>query len=165
MFVNPMPSPPNLSFEPLSSATPEVCETLCALHETSFSEAERWTHRDFLASVENPQHWGVIGKLDGDIVGYAVLLNIDEDCAEILTILVAPKHQRSGIGRAVLEGISETLAESGRKKLFLEVAEDNQPAISTYDSCGFTANGRRKQYYSRGKDKAVDAILMIKPII
>jgi ribosomal-protein-alanine N-acetyltransferase len=45
-------------------------------------------------------------------------------------------------------------------KLFLEVDEDNQPALLLYQKLGFEKVGERKGYYTSGKEQAATALIM-----
>jgi ribosomal-protein-alanine N-acetyltransferase len=45
------------------------------------------------------------------------------------------------------------------RRLFLEVAVDNAPAIGLYRAFGFTEEGRRRGYY-QGPNGAVDALIL-----
>ena len=55
------------------------------------------------------------------------------------------------------------LEEEGRKRgiktFFLEVRKSNAPAIHLYESCGFAAQGIRKNFYENPRE---DGILMCK---
>ncbi len=44
--------------------------------------------------------------------------------------------------------------------LWLEVAEDNDPARALYKGCGFQSVGRRAGYYLRGDGTRRDAVVM-----
>ena len=44
--------------------------------------------------------------------------------------------------------------------MFLEVAQDNQPAHALYVAAGFIETGRRKDYYKNANGRRADAILM-----
>lgn len=94
---------------------------------------------------------------DGCVLGYGVLgVILDEGCLE--KIAVRPDCQRKGIAQAILSSFlrygEEHLAYIG-----LEVRADNAPAIALYEKNGFTAVGRRKNYYAEVHQ---DAILMDK---
>ncbi len=94
---------------------------------------------------------------DGSVLGYGVLgVILDEGCLE--KIAVRPDCQRKGIAQAILSSFlrygEEHLAYIG-----LEVREDNAPALALYEKNGFTAVGRRKNYYA---EIHKDAILMDK---
>ena len=73
------------------------------------------------------------------------------DEAEILTLCVLPEYRRQGIAGALLEKMIAYLKTQKVRKMFLEVAADNQPAIGLYQKYGFTQMGQRKGYYE-GKD-------------
>jgi ribosomal protein S18 acetylase RimI-like enzyme len=47
---------------------------------------------------------------------------------------------------------------AGAKKLFLEVAASNEAAVGLYGALGFTAVGRRLNYYSDGGEAVVLSI-------
>ncbi len=70
--------------------------------------------------------------------------------AEILTIGVTPTSQRAGVGRLLLDHIIENASQMGAESLFLEVAEDNAPAIRLYEGTRFDRVGRRDHYYPDG---------------
>lgn len=92
----------------------------------------------------------------GAPVGFVVLRHAGSE-AEIVSIGVDPVGRRQGIGAALLAAAVEAV---GPVPLFLEVAEDNAPALSLYRRAGFGAVGRRRAYYARPSGAFVDAIVM-----
>lgn len=92
------------------------------------------------------------------LLGHA-LLSIVLDEAHVLNIAVAPRGQRRGIGRVMLENILEHAREHGCLEAFLEVRESNRPAFTLYHSLGFNEIGVRKNYYP-AKGGKEDAILL-----
>jgi len=88
-----------------------------------------------------------------------VVYRIAVDEAEIITIGVNPEMQRNGIASAMIGIIEKNLKNQGVKKIFLEVALNNEPAKKLYESMGFKVVGLRPKYYD-----GVDAILMAKDI-
>ena len=88
-----------------------------------------------------------------------VVYRIAVDEAEIITIGVNPEMRRNGIASAMIGIIEKTLKNQGVKKIFLEVALNNEPAKKLYESMGFKVVGSRPKYYD-----GVDAILMAKDI-
>ena len=47
----------------------------------------------------------------------------------------------------MLEELAKIATEKGVKTLFLEVNENNAPAIKTYEKFGFSVYNTRKNYY------------------
>ena len=79
-----------------------------------------------------------------------VILRAAADQAEILTLATAPEMRRTGLARQIMDIAETELIEQGVDRLFLEVAQDNQPAIAFYKASGFEPIGRRPAYYRRG---------------
>jgi [ribosomal protein S18]-alanine N-acetyltransferase len=113
------------------------------------------TFREELAQVPDSR-WYVVAERDRVLVGYAGLM-FGEDQADILTMAIAPEHQDSGVGHALLEAL--VLEAAGRRcaDVLLEVRADNVPALKLYRSAGFEPIARRRGYYAQG---SVDAVVM-----
>jgi [ribosomal protein S18]-alanine N-acetyltransferase len=82
------------------------------------------------------------------------------DEAEILSIGVAPDWQQKGLGRRLLDGLGRALQKAEAKKLFLEVAADNDAALKLYSRAGFLGTGLRRGYYERTGAPPVDAVTL-----
>ena len=80
------------------------------------------------------------------LVGYAGLW-FDGDVSQVMTIGVAPRMQREGIGGALLAALIERSRDLGATAVLLEVRVDNDPAVALYERFGFTMLGRRRRYY------------------
>lgn len=78
-----------------------------------------------------------------------VIARIAADEAEILTVAVDISHRGQGLGRKLMEAAAAAALASGATSLFLEVAEDNLPALALYGRLGFAPVGRRPAYYTR----------------
>jgi ribosomal-protein-alanine N-acetyltransferase len=105
---------------------------------------------------------------DGELTGF-VLSRMAADESEILTIITDPVLRRRGVAAGLLDRHIERHARHRIRSLFLEVAEDNEPAIALYTRRGFEQVGRRKGYYRAApgaNDRApIDAIVMRKQLI
>ena len=101
---------------------------------------------------------GLVVLADREPIGL-VLWRIAADEAEILTICTLPGQRRMGAGRHLLAAAIGAMLAAGVRRLFLEVAVDNAPAIGLYRAFGFTGEGRRRGYY-QGPDGAVDALIL-----
>lgn len=89
-----------------------------------------------------------------------LLARIVADEAEVLSLGVAPPCQRHGLARRLLASLRDELQDKGAKRLFLEVAADNAPAVGLYLSFGFREVGRRRAYYARRGAAAADALVL-----
>ena len=81
------------------------------------------------------------------------------DEMEILTFGIIPEFRRQGLGIQLLNQMFEYAKENKINKIFLDVAEDNIPAIKLYEKMGFELTYRRKGYYQKGQ---VDALIYTK---
>jgi len=79
---------------------------------------------------------------------------------EVLTIGVTPAARRRGVARALMAAALPAARDLGAMEAFLEVAVDNDPAITLYERLGFRRTGLRKSYYDRGPEGFMDALVM-----
>ena len=93
----------------------------------------------------------VLALLNCRIVGFCVFRAIIPGEAELLNLAVDPHYRRQGVGSTLLAALCSHAAGD----LFLEVAEDNEPAIALYRSQGWERIATRQGYYSNGKINAV----------
>lgn len=89
-----------------------------------------------------------------------ILGQLAADEAEILSFGVAKEFQRNGIGKRLIDGLARAAKRAEAKRLFLEVADDNIPALVLYSRSGFKEVGRRKGYYQRANGAKADALVL-----
>jgi ribosomal-protein-alanine N-acetyltransferase len=82
----------------------------------------------------------------GGLVGYAGSW-FDGDVSQVMTIGVAHRAQRRGLGRALLRALLDHARGVAASAVFLEVRVDNEPALALYRDEGFEVLTRRKRYY------------------
>lgn len=129
---------------------------LAALHSRAFDEA--WDAASFARLLAMPGAFAFLAHEEGTPSGF-VLVRLGGGEAEIITIAVDPDCRRAGLGRALMTRAGAEALARGAEIVFLEVAEDNAPAIALYERLGFAAVGRRPAYYDR-PDGKVAAISM-----
>lgn len=155
-FFRPRP----VAYAPVDSRFALPC---AELHAQGF--AHGWSEAEFeslLASAACLCEGGFEGE-NGPLSGF-LLSRKAADEAEILTIAVASRQRRRGIGKELLRRQMRRLAECGVKRLFLEVAEDNVAALALYRSLGFREEGRRKGYYRRVDGPAANALVLARDL-
>lgn len=115
-----------------------------------------WSQTLFVDEISRiPSSRWYQGIFESDqVVGY-VGLAFNGDDVDVQTIAVVPDMQRSGIGTRLL---TLALAEAKRRgvaQVFLEVAVENQSAISFYRKFDFEQISIRPNYYGAGRNAYV----------
>jgi ribosomal protein S18 acetylase RimI-like enzyme len=85
----------------------------------------------WLAAWENNQMLGFAHGMANDTPG---VWKLDK-------LYVHPRHQRKGVGKALLEGVIEHAARAKAGKLVLRVNRDNSAALAAYAQYGFRVYG------------------------
>lgn len=138
---------------------PDDAAAIAALHARSFPRP--WAEQDFrrILVSDGSLGFGVrADAVDGDC-GFVVARQIIDE-AEILTLGVLSECRRNGYARALISALSEHAERRGCRKVYLEVAADNAPALALYSSLGFSQIGRRTAYYRRRDAPPGDALVM-----
>jgi [ribosomal protein S18]-alanine N-acetyltransferase len=151
--------PPDPKYVSLLWAGPDRAAEVAALHAQLFDPA--WPEDSIRTSLDHPASTAFIA-FDGrarQAVGF-VMGQLAADEAEILSIGVAPAWQRHGLGKRMVEGLARAIERAEAKRLFLEVAADNDAAMGLYLSMGFSATGLRRGYYERNGAPAADALTL-----
>jgi L-amino acid N-acyltransferase YncA len=79
--------------------------------------------------------------LDGhDVVGYAAVRPLPEwsDHVGELRLVVDPARRRAGVGRALARHALIEAVRAGRRKLIIELADDQKSALAMFTLLGFT---------------------------
>lgn len=147
-------TPATTSIEP---ATIRDAAKLSQLHRASFHRgwgqgefesmlAERNTLADRLMQGRSP-------------IGF-IISRLAADEAEILSVAVASAQRGRGYSRNLLHQHLGHLAGRGILRVFLEVEENNEPAVRLYQRAGFRTVGRREQYYRDATGAKLNALVM-----
>jgi ribosomal-protein-alanine N-acetyltransferase len=141
-------------------AAPERAEEIAALHAKLFVPA--WDANAIRGLLEHPAATSLVAVAGSPkaVIGF-VIGQLAADEAEILSIGVAPNWQRAGVASGLLQGLSRAARRGDAKRIFLEVAEDNEAALRLYRKLGFVETGRRKRYYERPGSHPVDALMLV----
>jgi ribosomal-protein-alanine N-acetyltransferase len=152
-------APHGLHIEP---AELKDAQRLAQLHAQGFFRG--WPVADFLGFLDDrstPAYVACDAKRR--IAGFA-LIRLVADESELLTIAVDPKWRGKGVGRALLDAVFADLMMSPARKMFLEVDEQNQPAIKLYKKLGFSTISSRKGYYAKADGSAATALVMTRDL-
>ncbi|MBV8212746.1 MAG: GNAT family N-acetyltransferase [Verrucomicrobia bacterium] len=80
----------------------------------------------------------LIAFVDGNPVGCGALRKLDDRAAEVRRMYVLRQARRAGIARAILVRLEEEACLLGYETLLLETGNRQGPAMSLYESYGFT---------------------------
>jgi ribosomal-protein-alanine N-acetyltransferase len=140
---------------------PDRAQACSRLHAEGF--AHPWSAEEIATLIANSSTVGAaaLDPVTGRLRGF-VLSRLAADEAEILTIAVDAAHQGKGVGRALLSENLRQAANARAKAMFLEVAEDNAPALTLYKRFGFVKVGERAGYYRRADGTRATALVMRK---
>lgn len=130
--------------------------SIAGLHRRALGQP--WPADDIALLVSGPGGHGWIALCAGCPVGHALARRAADE-AEILAIGSRPAARRRGVARALLNRAIGDLANLGARRIYLEVAVDNAPALALYRACGFARVGKRTDYYRRGSG-AIDAVIL-----
>lgn len=132
--------------------------------EREIYRTDAWTMSQFkeeLAAVPRNRFYIVAQNEENQIVGYAGAFSPDTGLdADVLTLTVASKYRRQGIGRSMLDQLITWAKMRKAPAIFLEVREGNVEASPLYKSAGFEPVSTRSNYYSLG----VNAVVMKKDL-
>ena len=121
------------------------------IHKRCFQDA--WQEKEFLDLLNLPT-----SRLWMNEKGLLLCSQVADEM-EILTFGIIPEYRHQGEGSQLLNQMFQYAKENNIQKIFLDVAEDNIPAIKLYEKMGFSLINRRKGYYQNGK---IDALIYIK---
>jgi ribosomal-protein-alanine N-acetyltransferase len=142
---------------------PDKVADCARLHAAEF--AHPWSAEEIAALVARSTTLAAaaLNPASGELRGF-VLSRLAADEAEILTIAVEPALRGRGVGRALLSESLRQAANAGAKSMFLEVDEDNGPALALYARFDFVKVGERAGYYRRKGGLRATAVVMRKPL-
>lgn len=145
---------------PFRALAPEDAGWLEALHAESFEAPRRWPANVIAAFLKSPAAYGC-AFVKKDSPAAFLLGQSAADEAEIVTLVTLPAFRRQNIATQLVEEFCRDARENGKTRLFLEVAENNTPAIALYRKLGFEKAGVRVNYYPQD-GYGVDAWIMRK---
>ncbi len=110
-----------------------------------------WSRESLAGELDNPSAQFLVAVENAKAIGY-VGIHISLGEGDIMRVAVLPQFRRTGTGRALLK---ECLASDKLDRVFLDVRENNIPALRLYESFGFRRIGIRKNYYSNPTENAL----------
>lgn len=136
---------------------------MAAVHREGF--ARPWNDGEFARLLVQDPVFGFGARQEGrggaPLSGF-VLARLAAGEAEILTLAVAARVRRSGLGRRLMDAVLFRLHAERAESLFLEVDETNAAALTLYRRLGFREVGKRPGYYAERKGAPPTAALVMR---
>ena len=141
----------------LSEARPRDAATMAALHAASFRRG--WSEDEFRSMLGDQAVLAHRAMQGGRLSGF-IISRMAADESEILSVAVAVSAQGRGLAGRLLHLHLRRLAGLGMRTVFLEVGEDNVPAIRLYTRAGFEEVSRRQAYYQDDTGRQTAALVL-----
>lgn len=146
----------SLQVQPL---TADILANAYRIHQQA--QPRPWSLTTFEDCTTAP-YAGLVATVDGQVVGYAVLLFVADE-GTLMDIAVDNAFHRQGIANALMDSSVLICEQKQVSSLWLEVRVNNPAAISLYEKYQFTHIETRKKYYDTPEGK-VDAHIMMRNI-
>jgi len=141
----------------LSEASARDATAIAPLHAASFRRG--WSEHEIEELLVDRHVFAHRAMIGGKLIGF-VMSRLVEDEAEILSIAVAGARQGRGLAAKLLNLHLRRLAAFSARSVFLEVDENNKPAMRLYDRAGFHEISRRPNYYQVAGGKPAAALVL-----
>lgn len=127
-------------------------EALVALEQASFA-GDRMSARQWRRHIASQRAIVIVASEGGHLLGAALaFVHAAHDIARLYSLATAEDARGRGIGDRLVEAVERAARVAGRRRLRLEVREDNTPAQRLYEGRGYRRIGRRTGYYEDGED-------------
>jgi ribosomal protein S18 acetylase RimI-like enzyme len=156
----------DLVIRPLQVADAGTCDRIIASLPYHFGQEDG---RRACARAVRSQP-GLVAELDQTVVAFLTLQRHFEQAAEITWMAVHARHRHRGIGRALIDRLSQDLVDEGRRLLLVLTVSPSDPGPEPPD--GYQAT--RSFYQAMGFVLARDipelwpgdtAVLLVRPLV
>lgn len=138
--------------------TEQDLDQVMIIEKASF--ALPWSRESYYNELSNEYATYLVCDAAGKTAGYGGIWAVYEE-AHITNVAVDPKFRMSGLGRALMQEMENTVRRKRAERILLEVRPSNTAALVMYRNLGYVPTGLRKAYYS---DNDEDAIIMSKQL-
>jgi len=140
LFYNPAMALTLRSYEPHDFVALHKLDQVCFPAGISYSKT---TLRYFLTLASAD----CVVAIDGNHIAGFVLSEENPPLAHIITLDVAEKLRRNGVGTALLHQLESNLSARGVRSVLLETAIDNEAAVAFWQRHGYRIEATLKRYY------------------
>ncbi len=138
------------------------CDEISELHGLRFPR--QWSEAEFQDLISQSNVFGFMARQTNAFfskpLGGFVLSREAGGEAEILTVAVAEKFGRQGLGWRLMQAAVREAISRGADSMFLEVEAENRPAVGLYGKLGFAKVAERPAYYLGADGRRTAALVM-----
>ena len=150
---------------PIRIGTAELddLDALCSVEKECFA-AEAFSKELVASLLQDRSAVSLLAKVTDEAIGFIIAQTYTKKgcrIVHVLTVDVAPKARRMGVGRRLLEELERRAREKGVVASCLEVDATNSAARKLYRSLGYAETGFVRGYYRSGGD----CITMVKTLL
>ena len=120
----------------------------------------RWTTARVKRAIRDRETMVLAADVDGSFSGFAIMKFRDEE-SHLFLLAVAPRHQRTGVGHALMAWLEKSCRTAGIRRIRAEVRATNEPALCFYEGLGFRVIREVPGYY----DDREAALVMVNTLI
>jgi [ribosomal protein S18]-alanine N-acetyltransferase len=139
---------------------PDDFDQLWRIDQACFPPGIAYSRRELTWYMRRSRAFTLVGEKQSngvsEIAGFIVAESDPTGPGHILTIDVHPRFQRAHVGSQLLSAAENRLLQEACRSVLLEVAVDNQPAITFYKRHGYLIIETLPRYYLN----SIDALVM-----
>ncbi|MEC0212592.1 GNAT family N-acetyltransferase [Paenibacillus ehimensis] len=122
-------------------ATADDAADLARLNQ-AFNGGELLPASEIIESMNRNSELIVVATMNGRVVGFACAQSYKSFCyreglGEITEMYIEQAARRKGLATSMIALLEDKLAERGVKVIKILTGSDNDPAIKTYERCGY----------------------------
>jgi ribosomal-protein-alanine N-acetyltransferase len=125
---------------------PEDFDALCAIDQRCFPPGIAYSAPEVAAMLAVQGVIALVVEEQGRAAAF-LLASQNAGTGHLITIDVLPQFRKQGVGLRLMEEAHRRLRLAGARRVVLETAVDNAPAIAFYQKLGYTSVRRLKRYY------------------
>ncbi len=127
-------------------------ESMVKIDETLFPPEISYDPETFLFYLLHPSSDVILAEINGEVAGFAIVTLSEPGDCQLVTIDVAKKMQRLGIGASLLKAAHQRAGSRGAKSVSLQVDTNSTDAIRFYERAGYEKKGPLPNYYRNLSD-------------
>lgn len=147
----------------LRLATPGDAQAIALMSRDFIETGLGWRYDAprIVRALRNRNMVTLVATERGRIVGFGIM-DFGEERAHLVLLAVLPTHRRKGVGRRLIEWLTETALTAGIESIHLELRAKNESARRFYAALGFSETYVVPGYYQGSRGNSEGALRMLR---